>query len=235
VAWSPDGKRVVTGSWDCSVKIWDPSTGTEVCSFDKPGGISQMIYAVAWGPDGRRIACSDIEGDICILDATGGGLGAAFPAERRAPPRPVPNDAPASGLSAAVPPVQPALNRNPKYDADMVRSLKLYCAVVEPQATNNADALRRLAWILATSRYAEVRDGPKAVRFAQAASNLVGGRNPGILSILAAAYAETGDFTNAISLQKQAMAMVPNIDLRTEYAAELRLYETHQPCRDNAW
>jgi hypothetical protein len=211
VAWSPDGKRVVTGSWDFSVKIWDTMTGTEVCSFDKPGGISQMIYAVAWSPDARQIACSDIEGNICILDATPGGMGAAISS------------------------VQPAPARNPKYEADMIRSLKLYCAVVEPEATNNADALRRLAWILATYRYPEVRDGRKAVVFAQEASKLVGGRNPGILSILAAACAETGDFTSAIGFQRQAMAMVPNIDLRTEYAAELRLYEAHQPCRDNSW
>jgi WD40 repeat protein/serine/threonine protein kinase len=245
VAWSPDGKRVVTGSWDFSVKIWDPITGTEVCSFDKPGGITQMIYAVAWSPDGREIACSDIEGNICILDATPGGLGAASLLERssvaalrgvdRAPSRPVPSDAIARDSSAADPSTPPAPVRKPEYDASMVRSLKLYCEVVEPHATNNADALRRLAWILATSRHAEVRDGSKAVAFAQQASNLVGGRNPGILSILAAACAENGDFTNAISFQKQAMAMVPNIDLRTEYAAELRLYETHQPCRDNFW
>ena len=211
VDWSPDGKRVVTGSWDLSVKLWDPMTGTEVCSFYKPGGISQMIHAVAWNPDGRQIACSDIEGSICILDATVGGLGAAIPSKHPAPAQ------------------------DPKYEAGLVRSLKLYCAVVEPQSTNNADALRRLAWILATSRHPEVRDGRKAVVFAQQASQLVGGKNPVILSILAAACAETGDFTNAISFQRQAMALVPNIDLRTEYDAELRLYEAHQPWRDSSW
>ncbi len=235
VDWSSDGKRVVTGSWDLSVKIWDPGTGTEVCSFDKPGGISQMIFAVAWNRNGRQIACSDIEGNICILDATPGGLGAVARLERRSPPRPVSIEAVASTVRPAVPSVPPAPAHDPTYETNMVRSLKLYCAVVEPQSTNNADALRRLAWILATSRHPEVRDGRKAVAFAQQASKLVGGRNPGILSILAAAWAETGDFTNAISFQRQAMDMVPNIDLRTEYAAELRLYEAHQPCRDNAW
>jgi WD40 repeat protein len=211
VAWSPDGKRVVTGSWDLSVKIWDPFAGTEICTFDKPGGISQMIYAVAWSPDGRRIACADMEGEICLLDATPGGLGAA-----------------------AIP-VHSAHARQPSNEADIVRSLKLYCQVVEPQATNNADALRRLAWILATSRYAEVRDGRKAVIFAQQASQLVGGRNPGLVSIIAAAYAETGDYANAVKLQEQAMAMAPNVELRTEYVAELRRYEAHQPWRDSSW
>ena len=32
VAFSPDGKRVVSGSGDLHVKIWDAETGAEVCS-----------------------------------------------------------------------------------------------------------------------------------------------------------------------------------------------------------
>jgi len=103
---------------------------------------------------GRRIACSDIEGGICILDATPGWLGEA-----------------AEKIPA---PLFPA----GQTEAATIRSLKLYCASVEPHATNNADALRRLAWILATSRYPEVRDGRKAVAFAEQASTLTGGKKP---------------------------------------------------------
>jgi WD40 repeat protein len=32
VAFSPDGTRVVSGSWDQLVKIWSSETGAEVCS-----------------------------------------------------------------------------------------------------------------------------------------------------------------------------------------------------------
>ena len=211
LAWNPEGTRLVTGSWDLSIKIWDTQTGAEVCSFDKPGGIVQMIYAVTWSRDGRRIACSDIEGDICILDSTPGWLGENV-----------------GKVSTATVPV-----RNPR--ADTIRSLKFYCESVEPHATNNADALRRLAWIRATSRYPELRDGRKAVAFAEQALALCGGRNAGVTSILAAAYAEAGDFPKAISMQKQAMALLPTVELKAEYAPELKLYESHQPCRDDSW
>ena len=211
LAWNPDGTRLVTGSWDLSIKIWDTATGAEVCSFEKPGGIVQMIYAVAWSRDGRRIACSDIEGDICILDSTPGWL------------------------DEAAGKFEPLPKTSHNQPADTIRSLKLYCESVEPRATNNADALRRLAWIRATSRYPELRDGSKAVAFAEQAVALNGGKNPGLISILAAAYAEAGDFAKAISLQKQALALLPTVELKAEYAPELALYEAHQPCRDDSW
>ena len=33
IAFSPVGKRFVTGSWDKLVKVWDAATGAEVSSF----------------------------------------------------------------------------------------------------------------------------------------------------------------------------------------------------------
>jgi WD40 repeat protein len=33
VAYSSDGKKIVSGSRDCLVKIWDAATGAEVGSF----------------------------------------------------------------------------------------------------------------------------------------------------------------------------------------------------------
>jgi hypothetical protein len=212
LAWSPDGTRLATGSWDMSIKIWDTSSGIEVCSFDKPAGIVQMIKAVAWSPDGRRIAVSDIEGCIGILDATPGWLGKSGAPNANA-------DDPAGRQAAA----------------EFIRSHKLYCETVEPHVGNDADALRRLAWLRATSPYPEVRDGRKALDFATRANQWIGGRNPGILNILAAAHAECGDFPRAIAVQKQAIGLVSGAESRAQFSAALKLYESGRPYRDDAW
>jgi eukaryotic-like serine/threonine-protein kinase len=212
VAWDPAGTRLATGSWDLTVRIWDPLSGTEICAFDQPAGIVQMIYAVAWNPDGRRIAVGDVEGRIGILDASPGwsaetGTRQEFPA--------VPRDTAAD---------------------ETRRSLKHYCRTVEPHAANDPDSLRRLAWILATAPYDDVRDGPKSLQFASQANQICGGRNPGILAILAAAHAECGDFDKAIATQQKAISLLrKGGDAQAPYAAALKLYESHQPFRDDSW
>lgn len=212
VAWSPDGTRLATGSWDLSIKIWDTGTGVEVCAFDQPAGIVQMIDAVAWNPDGRRIAVSDIEGHIGILDAT-----------------------PGWAAEAVAKTATPTIRANPKAIAAIVRSLQLYCDTVEPRAANDADALRRLGWIRATAPYPELRNGRKALAHAERAIGLVGGGNAGLLRILAAAHAEAGDFEQAVATQKQAIALISGTESQAPYAAALRLYESGRPCRDDSW
>jgi hypothetical protein len=211
VAWSPDGSRLVTGSWDLSVKIWDTATGVEICAFDKPAGIVQMIESVAWSPDGKRIAIADIQGCIGMLDAAPGQL-----AETENPP--------------------PDAGPVPKATAEIIRSLRLFCEAIEPHADNDADNLLNLAWIRSTSPYPELRDGPRAVVYAKQVIQLIGDRNPGILSNLAAAYAEAGDFENAVATQQQAISLLrKGGEAQAPYAAALKLYEARQPFRDDSW
>lgn len=80
-----------------------------------------------------------------------------------------------------------------------------------------------------------MRDGRKALAFAERANQLIGGRSAGMLRILAAAHAESGDFTQAIAVQKQAIALLSGTESQAPYAAALRLYESGQPCRDDSW
>ena len=69
VAFSPDGKRIVTseGSWHsirpAAVTLWDAETGTKILSL---GGNRAAVYAVAFSPDGTRIASGGQDGILRI-------------------------------------------------------------------------------------------------------------------------------------------------------------------------
>ncbi|MHC4235239.1 MAG: ArnT family glycosyltransferase, partial [Planctomycetota bacterium] len=64
-----------------------------------------------------------------------------------------------------------------------------------------------LAWLLATSKSAEVRDGDEALRRAQIANEASGGRDPSVLDTLAAAYAEAGRFEEALRCASLAITL----------------------------
>ena len=71
----------------------------------------------------------------------------------------------------------------------------------------NALFLNNLAWVLATCPNPEVRNGPKAVELAQKAERLGGAGNPAMLGTLAAAYAEAGQFPEALRTAQQALEL----------------------------
>jgi WD40 repeat protein len=52
VAFSPDGKRVLTGSFDKTARLWDAETGKEIRSFV---GHTDTVVSVAFSPDGKRV------------------------------------------------------------------------------------------------------------------------------------------------------------------------------------
>jgi tetratricopeptide (TPR) repeat protein len=68
-------------------------------------------------------------------------------------------------------------------------------------------AMNNLAVILATAAEPKLRDGAEALRLAEKASALTGNENPFILSTLAAAYAESGRFQEAIRTSEKAIEL----------------------------
>jgi tetratricopeptide (TPR) repeat protein len=75
-------------------------------------------------------------------------------------------------------------------------------------ATNAPDSPRmldELAWLLATYPDSNSRDGTEAVRVAERACALTDRRVPAFLATLAAAYAETGDFSRGIAAGEEAL------------------------------
>lgn len=52
VAYSPDRRRIVSGSWDDTVRVWDAESAVELACFR---GHEYSVESVAYSPDGRRI------------------------------------------------------------------------------------------------------------------------------------------------------------------------------------
>jgi tetratricopeptide (TPR) repeat protein len=89
-----------------------------------------------------------------------------------------------------------------------------------------------LAWVLATSPDPSLRDGPTAVALAERATQLSNGRYPRALQSLAAAFAENGQYADAVAAAQQALQMSRgNPGLAGTIQEQLKCYQNHQPYR----
>lgn len=71
----------------------------------------------------------------------------------------------------------------------------------------NDGILNNLAWVLSTSPEDKLRDGKRAIELAKKACEVTKYEAPHILSTLAAAYAEAGDFKSAIEWSTKAVEL----------------------------
>ena len=65
---TPDGKRLVCGSYDKKVVVWDLAAGKEIQSFNT----QDDVWHVAICSDGARIASGGPDGLIRIWEVSGG-------------------------------------------------------------------------------------------------------------------------------------------------------------------
>ena len=96
----------------------------------------------------------------------------------------------------------------------------------DPMARNN------LAWLLATSSDASIRDGNRAIEFAEQAVQLSSGKDANYLRTLAAAYAETGRFAQAAETARRALQAAQsqsNFILANTIRDDIALYELGLP------
>jgi Tfp pilus assembly protein PilF len=100
---------------------------------------------------------------------------------------------------------------------------------------DNGNAMSNLAWVFATSPDESLRNGPKAVELAEQAVRLSGGRIPILFRTLAAAYAESGRYSEAIQTAQQGSELANsqgNSGLASELQGNIVLYQAQQPIRD---
>ncbi|HEY7326545.1 MAG TPA: hypothetical protein VH592_02825 [Gemmataceae bacterium] len=68
VAFTPDGKHVVSGSGDHTVKVWDSATGKEIKSFGGQAGHQNLVMSVSISPDGGLIASGGTDNTARLWD-----------------------------------------------------------------------------------------------------------------------------------------------------------------------
>ncbi len=65
MSFSPDGKRIVSGSQDKTVKVWDAQTGQETLTLK---GHSDLVTSVSFSPDGKRIVSGSGDKTLKVWD-----------------------------------------------------------------------------------------------------------------------------------------------------------------------
>jgi tetratricopeptide (TPR) repeat protein len=91
--------------------------------------------------------------------------------------------------------------------------------------------LNNFAWVLATSPEDEIRDGKRAVEMGLKACELTQYQQAHILSTLAAAYAETGDFETAVKWSQKSVDLGDQ-DIQEQLKQELESYQRKKPWRE---
>ena len=103
----------------------------------------------------------------------------------------------------------------------------------EQMDPGSAESYNARAWLWATAPDASMRDGAKAIDAATKACQMSDWQEPEFVGTLAAAYAETGNFDEAIKWQQKSLDLTPQTLLSTynERYARLELYRSHKPWR----
>jgi serine/threonine protein kinase/Tol biopolymer transport system component len=71
LAWSPDGRRIVSAGSDQKAHVWHAGSGHTLLAYQKH---SFVIQAVAWSPEGQYIASAGDDHTVQVWDASTGEL-----------------------------------------------------------------------------------------------------------------------------------------------------------------
>jgi protein O-mannosyl-transferase len=101
---------------------------------------------------------------------------------------------------------------------------------------NNPVTMNDLALTLATNPDSSIRNGEEALQLALRAATMTGEQDPGVLRTLAAAYAETGRFPEALQTASKALDLASrkknvNTSLIKAINEEINQYKNRKPAR----
>ena len=69
VAFSPDGRYLLSGGLDLTVRLWDVASGKEIRKFT---GHVKQVQSVAFSPDGRLAISTSYDGDVRLWNVADG-------------------------------------------------------------------------------------------------------------------------------------------------------------------
>ena len=72
IAFSPEGKYIVSGSYYGTILVWDAQTGDVILGPYK--GQTSHVHSVAFSPDGKRIASGTRDRTIRVWGTESGNL-----------------------------------------------------------------------------------------------------------------------------------------------------------------
>jgi tetratricopeptide (TPR) repeat protein len=103
-------------------------------------------------------------------------------------------------------------------------------------APQDVAALTNLSWVLATCPDKTLRNGTRALDLSRSANRLSSGTDPFVLHSLAAAYAEVGQFSEAIETAQEALRLSSqggDDGLTKALSKEMEFYKARLPYRKN--
>ena len=147
----------------------------------------------------------------------------------------------------AVPELERTLDLSPRFSSAQEALAAALVALGKPREAlgmwhhaltlqpNSVAALTGAAQILATTTDDKLRNGPEAVTLSSRANDLTSGTNPGVLDVLAEAYAEAGQFSQALTFANRALDLTVAKGDDAKAAAirsRIQLYTANTPYRN---
>jgi len=223
LTFSPDGKLLAT-SGAGPVLIWDAQTARLVATLK---GHTQFAAALAFSPDGETVVTGGSDQTVKLWNVATGQE--CFTLKKHQ-----------YGVNAVAFTPDGSTLLTGGSDGTIWRLHAVHTAEADngPVRMNEAGEspqdVNSIAWKLATDPAPAERDGTKAVELAESAAAATGRKDAAILDTLAAAYAETGRFTNAVAAQKEAIGLLASQAQAKDYDARLELYKSGYSYRNRA-